>query len=91
LKIIEALKIKEGEKYKTKGVDVANHLGVKKNAVYNSRRQNHKLDKIYCYDKASQIAEKTTIYRGDKDELQEIMQKIMESGKKYAIICEENG
>ena len=95
-KLFDILQVKVNGKYVNSAQEVADYHDVHKNAVYQSRKNKKKpdrLDKLMLFDKALEIAsceeEAGLGIQGSKEELLETLVRIMQGGKRYSVVFEE--
>ena len=92
-KLKEILTLQKNGKYLFKAKEVAEFHDVSLNAVYASRKQKNKLDKLMAFDKALEALKEdeknTVIITGDKNGILDGLKGILQEGKKYKILYKE--
>jgi len=92
-KLKDILSLKKNGKYLFEAKEVAKFHGVSLNAVYNSRKQTDKLDKLMVFDKIASMIEEdeknTVAITGDKVGVLNGLENILQDDKKYKILYKE--
>ena len=92
LKKLLAIKDADG-KFVLEADEVAKITGKKRNAVYESRKNDCKLDKLAIFEKVKEIIEtdeqNKTVLAGDKNGILNGLDGVLEDGKRYTIEIRE--